>query len=335
MDQNQEEIDAEAARKRREEQRGQVNRKAQDEIDENKGLKDAGEAGFETRGPDEEIKPGEIAMRGLNSSKISDRGGYLLLTGGKGQKDPRTGERAYSPEQVKKLLMAGILNKGWDTFAFYQGKSIDKNLTSMADNLLKNDPGLQKALAAKGIEPSSIRVIDSLTALGDTLDKNNKSANQSLRAPRTESGVGRWLMDRKIRHAQKTSLEATAAALGQAGKVARDFGSRAEGRAYRRNLREQAEEIRAELRSKHYNPIRGGVSKVGSGLRSRFNAVADVIGSGIDRSLDAAESGIGYVLDKAAALNPLRYIFSKAATNDIAAQGPAARQGPNIPATPG
>lgn len=67
---------------------------------------------------------------------IKDKDDYLKVSRPTGEKDPRTGERMVSDNQLRAMILKGAFDKGFKEMRFYKGYELDHQLTSRAQDML-------------------------------------------------------------------------------------------------------------------------------------------------------------------------------------------------------
>ena len=119
--------------------------------------KDAGKDKDENENGQEPKEEKKFQAAHIGHYGLRDKGDYLTLRakGDRGQ----DGKRAVTDQQLRMLLLTGIMEKNWKNIQIMRGGRVDSQLTSRAKIMLGTDKFLQEALGEKANTP----VIPSLT----------------------------------------------------------------------------------------------------------------------------------------------------------------------------
>lgn len=97
---------------------------------------------------------------------ISDRGDYFYVWGhDRANPNSPYGPRKMSNAQLRKVLIDGILNKGWDTIYFYRHNAIDFETAQRARSILMME--LSQTLKLAGIDDKKLSTMISFKLMDD------------------------------------------------------------------------------------------------------------------------------------------------------------------------
>ncbi len=131
---------------------------------------------------------------------VSDKDDYLVVDP-RGRKNPQTRQKDVSDEQLRLMIVKGVLEKGFQTLYFYKGNNIDPMLTSKAQQMLNDlmKPGHVLAGYNVGISTQKMEKLESWRKyplsqwFRDREDSSDAKAHQKSekKAVKPERGVGK------------------------------------------------------------------------------------------------------------------------------------------------